>query len=160
MKEKLTKEELATNEETQKHIDNVRKFLALFSSALTIRGEEHDRSKLAYPEVQIFAKYTPKLATVTYGSVEYKQFLAEMKPALDHHYRVNRHHPEHFVRGVDDMSLLDLVEMFCDWKAATLRHNDGDMVKSIRVNERRFRLSPQLRRIFFNTVYLLQEKKP
>jgi len=39
---------------------------------------------------------TPKLAGSTYGSEEYKAFLGQMKPALDHHYAVNDHHPEHF----------------------------------------------------------------
>ena len=32
---------------------------------------------------------------LTYGSDEYKACLTEMKPALDHHYAANRHHPEH-----------------------------------------------------------------
>ncbi len=55
----------------------------------------HDRSKTESPEVECFDEYTPKLKGATYGSDEYKQWLAEMKPALDHHYAANRHHPEH-----------------------------------------------------------------
>jgi hypothetical protein len=45
---------------------------------------------------------------------------------------------------VDGMSLLDLVEMFCDWKAATERHADGSIEKSIQINKKRFELSDQL----------------
>jgi len=44
-----------------------------------------------------------------------------MKPALEHHYALYRHHPEHFQNGIDDMNLIDLVEMFADWKASSER---------------------------------------
>jgi len=77
-----------------------------------------------------------------------------MKPAVDHHYEMNRHHPEHFADGIDGMNLLDIVEMLCDWKAATLRHKDGDLRKSIETNAVRFKISPQLKRIILNTIDL------
>lgn len=54
-------------------------------------------------------------------------------------------------RGVAGMSLLDLIEMFCDWKAATERHADGDLAKSIEINAKRFKLDPQLVSILLNT---------
>lgn len=54
--------------------------------------------------------------------------------------------------GIEGMDLFDIVEMLCDWFAATLRHADGDIDKSIGINEKRFRISPQLSRIFRNTV--------
>jgi hypothetical protein len=50
------------------------------------------------------------------------------------------------------MSLIDLIEMICDWKAATLRHNDGDINKSIELNKDRFGYSDDLAQIFKNTV--------
>lgn len=53
--------------------------------------------------------------------------------------------------SVDGMTLLDLVEMFCDWKAATERHADGSIVKSIQHNKGRFNISPQLVSILENT---------
>ncbi len=80
----------------------------------------HDRSKTESPAVECFDEYTSKLKGATYGSDEYKQWLAEMKPALDHHYAANRHHPEHFPNGVNDMTLVDLIEMIADWKAGNL----------------------------------------
>ena len=150
---KLTLEELETNKETLLHIQNVRALLSKIIGALSGRAMDHDRSKLELLEVEVFTKYTPLLAKTTYGSDDYKKFLREMKEgALDHHYGVNRHHPEHFDDGVDGMNLVDLVEMFCDWKAATLRHDDGDILKSIEHNKERFELSDQLVRIFQNTV--------
>jgi len=102
-------------EQTQMHIERVRQFLAQVQSCLMARALNHDMSKLASPELEVFEKYTPKLAGSTYGSDEYKQFLKEMKPALDHHYVNNRHHPEFQEQGVDGMTLVDLVEMLADW---------------------------------------------
>ena len=61
--------------ETQKHIENVRKYIRLVTDKLTTRGVEHDRLKLESPEVEIFTEYTPKLAKSTYGSEEYNSFL-------------------------------------------------------------------------------------
>lgn len=155
----LTIEEQATNAATLNHIRLVQRLLHAVVKDLLDRADAHDQSKLERPEVELFTKYTPMLAGSTYGSAEYKQFLAEMKPALDHHYARNTHHPEHFKDGVNDMTLLDLVEMFCDWKAATLRHNDGNLRKSIEHNANRFQMSPQLVKIFENTVSLVDDIK-
>ena len=77
-----------------------------------------------------------------------------MKPALDHHYAKNKHHPEHYPDGINDMTLVDLVEMFADWKAATMRHNDGNLLKSIEINTKRFNIDKQLAQIFVNTAKL------
>lgn len=150
----LTQAEQATNYETMRHIETVRLYLNEFVRNLLERGELHDQSKMRSPEVEAFTEFTPKLAGSTYGSAEYEEFRKAMKPALDHHYAKNRHHPEHFKDGINDMDLLDLVEMFCDWKAATLRHNDGNLRKSIEINAERFAISSQLRRILENTADL------
>lgn len=151
----LTEQEKATNYDTFRHIERVRNLLNLCIQDLLRRGELHDQTKLEPPEVALFAEYTPKLAGCTYGSDEYKQYLAAIKPALDHHYAHCRHHPEHHKNGVNDMNLLDLVEMLCDWKAASERHNDGNIRKSIEINANRFSVSPQLVKIFENTADIL-----
>jgi hypothetical protein len=143
--------------QTLEHIDNVQKILAAFMVELLRRSTFHDNSKLKSPEVEIFDEFTPKLKDMTYGSEEYKKCLAEMRPALEHHYIENRHHPEHWVNGVDNMNLVDIVEMFSDWLAATKRHADGNIMRSIEINEKRFRINPQLCQIFRNTVYMLEE---
>lgn len=151
----LSLEERATNNDTFRHIERVRNLLNACCIELMHRGELHDQSKLTNPEVALFTEFTPKLAGSTYGSAEYNQFKSEMGPALDHHYANNRHHPEHWANGIDDMNLIDLVEMLCDWKAASERHNDGNIRKSIEINADRFRMSPQLVKVFENTADLL-----
>lgn len=141
---------------TREHIECVRVFLRKFAGHLFSRSEVHDASKLETPEVETFAEYTPKLRDCTYGSDEYMGYLIEMQKALAHHYAANDHHPEHFKNGIDGMNLAQLVEMFCDWKAATLRHADGDLRRSVEQNTERFKLSPQLRSILLNSVDLFE----
>lgn len=153
--EELSIEQKATNYDTYKHIDRIRNLLDLCCSDLLKRGEFHDKSKLNSPEIELFTEFTPKLSNSTYGSEEYNSFLKEMRVALDHHYANNRHHPEHFKNGIDDMNLLDIVEMLCDWKAASERHNNGNIRKSIEINANRFNISPQLTKILENTADLL-----
>jgi hypothetical protein len=129
----------------------VRKNIAVVIRALRLRGQLHDQTKLQGEEKEGFDKYTPKLAGSTYGSEEYKQFLKELNVSLSHHYRFNRHHPEHFQDGIRGMNLVDIVEMFCDWFAATKRHKDGDIMKSVAINKGRFGYSDDLKAIFENT---------
>lgn len=138
--------------ETQKHIDTVYLMIEKVRQHLVNRMCKHDASKLETPELETFCVFTEKLAGSTYGSDEYKQFLKDMKPALDHHYENNSHHPEHYENGIDGMNLIDIIEMFCDWKAATMRHDDGDLNESIKINTNRFGISRQLENIFKNSV--------
>lgn len=149
---KLSQKELSTNAITMEHIHNVGVFITMMVNELLKRSIEHDKTKLERPEVEIFAEYTPKLAKTEYNSEEYKQFLEEMKPALDHHYAKNRHHPEHFPKGIEDMNLVDIFEMLCDWKAATMRHDTGNILNSISANTERFGISKQLAKVLQNTV--------
>lgn len=151
----LTLEQSSTNFTTMRHIERVRNLLNHFTRILLERGECHDQSKLCSPEVEMFTEYTPKLAASTYGSSEYEGYRKAMGTALAHHYANNSHHPEHYKNGIDDMTLIDVLEMFCDWKAASERHNDGNIRTSIEKNADRFKMSPQLVKILENTVALL-----
>jgi hypothetical protein len=177
----MNTEKYDSTDDTLKHILQVRQLLYIMQNKLEERGFKHDQSKLKQPEKEIFDEMTPKLKALTYGSPEYKASLSELGVALKHHYENNSHHPEHhksyecnicfhsvvktlpnvcpkcgnpqFTEGFDvaGMTLLDLVEMFCDWKAATERHADGDFGKSITINSKRFKLSDQLSSIIHNT---------
>ena len=147
----MNEQQYDSAKDTLLHIKRVNALLLQFLQELINRAVTHDESKLHEPEKMFFDKMTPRLKALTYGSEEYKQALAELKPALDHHYSHNSHHPEHYENGIDDFTLADLVEMFFDWKAASERHNDGDVLKSIEINKQRFGLSEQLCKIFENT---------
>lgn len=138
--------------ETEEHISRVKELVYLFIDQLKAQVNYHDQSKFESPEKEIFKKYTSKLKDTTYGSDKYKQYLKEMKPALDHHYKFNSHHPESFSNGIKGMNLIDIIEMFFDWKAATERHADGDIIKSISINKERFKYGDILESIFKNTI--------
>ncbi len=154
----MTEKPYSSIDETCAHIRQVGTYLMIIEHHLRVRKCEHDYSKKNPPELDIFDIYTPKLKGTTYGSDEYKQYLTEMKPALDHHYAHNRHHPEHHKDGINDMNMIDLMEMFCDWLAATKRHADGNIMKSIEINGERFGISEQLKAILRNTVSYLEDK--
>ena len=137
--------------ETQKHIDKVRKYIRFFTDKLTSRGENHDASKMESPEVELFAEHTERLAEIEYGSDEYKKELEELQPALEHHYAVNRHHPQHFPNGINDMNIIDIVELIADWKASSERYNNGNLLKSIELNgEKNGRKTNNFSKTIFN----------
>ena len=145
--------------ETQKHIEKVRKYIRFFTDRLTTRGENHDASKLESPEIELFAEHTERLAEIEYGSEEYKKELEALKPALDHHYSVNKHHPQYYPNGIEGMSLIDLIEMIADWKASSERYNSGNLLKSIELNIKRFNIEPQLAQILINTAKVMDESE-
>ena len=141
---------------TMRYIETVRSYIGSMIRILTHRQDMHDQTKLEFPEVEIFEEYTPKLRGCTYDSEEYRQNMKEMKVAIDHHNSVNRHHPEHFENGIRGMHLIDLIEMMCDWQAASLRHDNGDIMKSIKIGQKRFGYSDDLAEILKNTAFLLK----
>lgn len=142
--EKSVRRNFAT-EETRKHIAQVQENLNIITLELDRRGRKHDASKLEPPEEDLFCENTAKLRELTYGSPEYQEALRDLGPALEHHYKMNPHHPEHWGDlGVRGMSLLDLIEMLADWYAATKRHADGDLRKSIEINKNRFNMGDDL----------------
>jgi hypothetical protein len=137
---------------TMRHIETVRNFLHTCILELLFREENHDQSKLQSPEREVFDEFTPKLRETEYGSEEYKIMMEKMRPTIDHHNKMNRHHPEHFNNGIKDMNLIDLIEMICDWKASSLRHNTGNIIKSIDIGQTRWGFSDELAQILRNTI--------
>lgn len=157
--------------DTLQHIRRVQSLLADVLANLVQRAIVHDKTKLESPEVEVFDRETPYLKNLTYGSDEYKAALKRLGKGLEHHYANNRHHPEYWafdeLRGpggsvwpeqvtdgtaIRQMSLLDLIEMLVDWKAASERHEDGDIWMSIEQNAERFGYDDQLLSVFKSTV--------
>ena len=54
-----------TEFETMKHIEQVQQLLLDMIHELSLRAQNHDRSKLEDPEKGIFEVYTPKLKKTT-----------------------------------------------------------------------------------------------
>jgi len=147
-----TEQQYDSTAQTLLHVKRVNELLMKACRILMRRAAVHDASKFHSPEKELFDLLTPKLAACEYGSEEYETFLTALKPALDHHYANNPHHPEHYANGVNGMNLFDLMEMFFDWKAASERQNNGNLCKSIDDNKKKFKLSGQLISVFKNTI--------
>lgn len=143
--------------QTMRHIETVRNYINAVIKLFMERGENHDQSKLKQPEAKIFEEFTPKLKNCTYGSDEYTKYLDEMTIGLIHHYAVNRHHPEFFDLGIDEMNLIDLTEMLLDWKAASLRHADGNIWDSIEMNQKRFGYSDEMKGLLKRTMLYIEQ---
>lgn len=134
------------------HINDVRKLLTLCIMEIHKRSTNHDASKLESPEREIFGKHFSELKNTEYGSKEYEELLEKVKPAIDHHYANNRHHPQFHENGVNDMDLIDLLEMLMDWIASSSRNKNGNIRKSLKVNKEKYGISDQLITILENTV--------
>lgn len=133
------------------HIAKVQRNLLQTICNLADRSREHDASKLEEPELSGYEALQGRLATVEYGTDEYRQALRDGRDTISHHYAHNRHHPEHWPLGINNMSLLDILEMLADWKAAGERTKNGNLVASIEINIKRFEIDDQLAGILIST---------
>jgi hypothetical protein len=151
----MTKKEFFYTE-TNKHIRNVQLVMSQVIMQLINQSRLHDVSKFDEEEADLFAEVTPELGKYPYGSEEYKANLAKIKPAIDHHNLNNFHHPENHVKGIAGMSLIEIIEMICDWIAASKRNPNGDVITSIEMNQKRFGYSDELKQILINTAHQLE----
>lgn len=122
------------------------------------RAAVHDNSKFSPEEFEPYDKLFPELQKYPYGSPELKAVYKQLGPALKHHVTSNRHHPEYFGEdGINGMNLIDVLEMVCDWMAASKRSQTGIM-KGLEINKERYGISDQLFEIIKNTVAMLLEE--
>jgi hypothetical protein len=118
------------------------------------RSIEHDDTKFGTEEFDAYEEALPKFEVAEYGSPEYIEVCRSIKPAIKHHVTSNRHHPEYFgEHGINGMTLIDLVEMVCDWIAASQRGGGpANIGKGLEINKERFHVDDQLYQIIKNTV--------
>ena len=134
-------------------------FLWKLAGKLVWRSIVHDLSKYGWAETKHFARSIRKLRNTTYGTDEYFALLESIKPAIEHHYAKNRHHPEHYKNGIQDMSAIDQLEMICDWCAACKKHKDGNPIQSAAINAKRFDYGPTKHLFYRKVIVDLAEAK-
>lgn len=139
-----------SSKDTLLHIKKVNGYLIDASIEFLERAKKHDASKLCSPEIEYFDN-AADLSKLTYDSPEYKESLKSLKPALDHHYANNSHHPAHYADGINDFDLFDLLEWLVDCKASGERQLDGNILTSLEKNKERFHIDNQLYKILKNT---------
>lgn len=133
------------------HKDGVRDYLSFIVNLLASRALTHDNSKSSDEEY----KYYKMANSVNRNDFKsYEEYLNYIKPTLDkglkHHYNVNRHHPEYFDNGIDDMTLIDILEMIVDWKIS-IEQNGKDLYEEIEYNFDKYNVSEQLKKVILNT---------
>jgi len=143
-----------------RHIQWVTQGLLLMQGLLSERILTHDRSKIVDGmERNVYAAVVPEFYGKQFGTDDHKAVGAKLGPAWQHHLEHNRHHPEHFENGINGMTLIDLIEMLCDWKSAGLREEKDSLYRSIDMLKDRHNIGPQLEAILINTVALLHDVK-
>jgi hypothetical protein len=86
--------------DTLAHIARVAELLKKCEIELNERACAHDESKLEEPEKSAFDRLKAlSLSGMAYGSEEYRACLRAEKPAIEHHYKANSHHPEFYDRA-------------------------------------------------------------
>lgn len=144
-------EQIETEEYIKGHISRVRRHISTFIQLLIRRAENHDKSKLEEPELSWW-KEMDKEPRYPYGSEEYKQKIKRWNKVFKHHYQYNRHHPEHYEYGVSEMTLIDIVEMMCDWLGYKDTTTVTEALKVCDEQMARYDISEELRQIIFNTL--------
>ena len=122
-----------------------------FVQLLLKRAINHDKSKLEEPELSWW-KEMDKEPRYPYGSEEYKQKIKRWDKVFKHHYKYNRHHPEHYDYGVSEMTLVDIVEMMCDWLGYKDTIAISEALKVCDEQMKRYDIPDDVRQIIFNTL--------
>lgn len=138
---------------TLHHIARVRELLAGVAIEMIRRGNVHDASKFDPIEqnpLDEMQRLIEAEGPAPYGSYEYRRRTALLGPMLAHHHAKNSHHAEHYPDGVAGMDLFDLVEMFCDWRAANLER-DGGAPMNLSYSVEKLGIPPMLESILTNT---------
>jgi hypothetical protein len=116
-------------------------YLLKFCVKLIWRALTHDLSKYSNVEAIPLSEVIDENRNNTYGSDAYNKCLDKLSCCLAHHYAINSHHPQHYLNGFADMTIMDRIEMCADWLASIKRHKDGCINQSVTVSQERFGLS-------------------
>ena len=123
-------------------------FITRFCLKLIWRGITHDLSKFSIAELKGYSSNFHEFKHSVYGTKQYTQHITNIQKTINHHYKHNPHHPNHYKGQIELMSLLDIVEMYMVWKAASKKYLNGNLRKSLQINTKRFKLDKQLSGIF------------
>lgn len=141
-----------STKDTMDHINIIKRvFNDIIIPEVINRCETHDVSKLSSPEKEVYDKYIPELKKYEFGSPEYREVREAMKKeGLDHHFEVNRHHPEHFENGITDMTIIDLLEYVVDHFSSSLKSTSSFEVGEAK-NKELYNINDDLFKIIMNT---------
>ena len=166
MDKKLDIKELFYEADTRAHQQEVCRVMIKMAKKFLDRAISHDSSKHEEPERSHYIEPVFVLNTeeVPYGSKRYKEVTAQMGVGWDHHKLHNDHHPEFFgsyVHSENDplkkMNLFSLMEMLCDWIAASKRRNNRPEL-ALEAMAKKYPIDEQVYKILSNTLAMLEEE--
>lgn len=133
------------------HKKTVKERLLFLADELYKRAYYHDDSKLQMPELQwlIDMDKEPRYA---YGTPEYFDKMKRWDKFFKSHYKGNRHHPDHFPNGVNDMNLADLCEYIVDIISYYKELHANVALDTVNKQQQRFGFDEQLTQILKNTL--------
>lgn len=96
-----------------------------YKKELYYRLKNHDNDKLLPENRKEIIKFSYEINKYEYGTKEYFDTINKYSNIINKHYILNSHHPEHYKNGYGDMSIIDKIEMICDWVACIINKNDN-----------------------------------
>lgn len=155
----MNEKELFFEADTLKHQKRVAEWMNVAVMELIERMVNHDHSKFSSSEKDFYIDPVYELNTqeVPYGSDRYKELTKQMGDGWKHHKLANDHHPEHFGDNpFDQMNLFQLLEMCCDWIAASERRSNDPTAPLVRYEDEHG-MSKQLALILKHTINSMME---
>ena len=137
------------------HVSEVNENLETVASELRKRGAAHDRTKFTAIEFDAFVSTRSDFKKANYGTREYQECVDKVSHAVEHHHANNRHHTGFHKNGINDMTLIDIVEMLADWKAAERRSPDRELHDTIDYALKKYGVGDQLGSVIKNTLLSL-----
>lgn len=138
-----------TYQTIKKHRKQVGSYLKSIIENIGDRAHAHDISKFMEDELNGFSYFERMDPSLKYGSPEYKEAFKKIehhvREAIILHHSRNDHHPEYH-NNVQDMNFLQIIEMVCDWKAASETYSDsGSFMRSVEIGMGKYDFSdPQI----------------
>lgn len=141
-----------TVQNINKHRKNVKDKIEFFIKKLQDRANNHDISKLKQPEIEWLIQMD-KESSFPYGSPQYYEKMKKWEKFFEHHYKENRHHPNHFADGIQGFNIVDLVEFIADITSYLENMHPGDAIRIIDEQKERFGFDDQIAQILKNTLF-------
>jgi hypothetical protein len=144
------------------HKEKVGKNLLKIQTEIGRRMYSHDNDKIANDTIfEVYEQYNSKLRNEKYDSPEFLKYAKIMRPAVQLHTSKNRHHfydKSNQIKN-EEVDLIDLIEVLCDWIGATERNPNIDFKEALEYNFEKYNIPKEWRIIMLNTYinYLKKE---
>lgn len=126
---------------------------------LTLRAANHDQSKFSEPELTpyIWLNWNYHCTTNNIPFELPRGMDQKIRDAKFHHVYNNRHHPEWHL-DPNEMTIVDLIEMVCDWKAVGQEFGEKSLVGyADRVLGKRFNFSQKKINLIWDLIHKMDK---